>query len=171
MTDEIKAKVEGSQKVARKLERFSKKQDGVAEENSANISDSFSDENNTDDEQNNYDTFDHEFGSSESNQSQDYSQASGTDKYSNNLTQTASPNSFPYITVGSDSSNNTSCCCCSCHQYRSFSNGEKSPNSAKTFVDKSVQTLSTGDVIITKVFLPDPIQGDTYLDCDERETT
>lgn len=176
MTDEIKAKVEGSHKVARKLERFSKKQDDTNEDNSANMSDSFSDDNNSDDEQNNSDPFDHAYGSSESNQSQDYCESTlekNNNTNGSNQLSTKSPNSFPFITTKSDCSTNT-LSCCSCSSHPSYYNGEKNiADSAKNFVDASIQTLSTGDVIITKVFLPDAVSGlDSVLDYDiERDMT
>jgi len=134
LTDEIKAKIEGSQKVAKKLERLSRKQ-LEGKDNNLNESNgsSDSDENEPEDERNDLDY--EEYYSFGSQQSQELTKV-------NNL---FSP---------SDSFlSNPSCCSCSCHNHAQI----KSHNTKDAFA----QTLSTGDIAITKVYYQQNTKEDT----------
>ncbi|RWS15893.1 uncharacterized protein B4U79_13265 [Dinothrombium tinctorium] len=124
LTDEIRSKIEGSQKVAKKLERLTKKQAAGGDCNDNNNGDYFSDDESESEE---------EYPSCSSNNSREV--VNGNNDY------TLSP---------SDSIQSTKSCCCSCHN-------NSAESVQKQTIDESVQTLSTGDIVITKVFCSDKI--------------
>ncbi|CAG2107595.1 unnamed protein product [Medioppia subpectinata] len=137
LTDEIRVKIEGSQKVAKKLERIDKKGldsgTGSATVQSLDGNDSSSDE--------------------ESDKNSDID----SDIEVEDSMKSAELNN--YVFSPSDSLiSNKSCCNCVCHQ-----NGSNELSPIKTTANNnhvnrgpvceaSVQTLSTGDIVITKVF-------------------
>ncbi|XP_074598680.1 egl_like_exo domain-containing protein [Brevipalpus obovatus] len=164
MTDEIKAKVEGSQKVAKKLERLAKKQSDGQEGNHDSASDS-------EDSDANYNDYDQEYASNESHQSQECS-SNEINLEENHLNSELSPDSgLSNPNSSSRTNSNNACCLCSCHQttenqstyIEDGQNERANPDTIKSssslnnqfFNEASTQTLSTGDVIVTKVFLPD----------------
>lgn len=177
MTDEIKAKVEGSQKVAKKLERLAKKQSDGQEGNNDSASDS-------EDSDANYNDYDQEYASNESHQSQECS-SNEINLDENHLNSELSPDSgLSNQNSSSRTNSNNACCLCNCHQTtesqpayiengqseRANSDLTKSSTSLNNqiFNDVSIQTLSTGDVIITKVFLQDSKGDGCSYDFDER---
>jgi exonuclease 3'-5' domain-containing protein 1 len=139
LTDEVKSKIEGSQKVAKKLERLSKKQEeGCSPNNdcSDNDSDNESDEETPINDRSHSDDNCEEFPSLSSTQSQDMYNGNGHN------------NSF--FSPCSDSLlSSRSCCSCSCHALNERIE-EKNGREVRT-CDAFAQTLSTGDVVITKV--------------------
>lgn len=134
ITDEVKCKIEGSVKVAKKLERLSKKQEGDGAQGSPN-NNSDDSENDSDEEtainERESDGEGEEFPSLSSNQSHDL--------YNGNNGSLFSPCSDSLLS-------NRSCCSCSCH----MSSDDKLGRQVRTS-EAFVQTLSTGDIVITKV--------------------
>lgn len=135
LTDEVKCKIEGSQKVAKKLERLNRKQEDGSAEGSPNNDRSDESDNESEDETTingrNSDPEVDEFPSLSSTQSQDI--------YNGNNGSLFSPCSDSLLS-------NRSCCSCSCHN-AADGLGSREIRTSEAFA----QTLSTGDIVITKV--------------------
>lgn len=135
----MKSKIEGSQKVAKKLERLSRKQEeGTSPnvDNSDNDSDNESDDETPVNDRTNSDADGEEFPSLSSNQSQDVYNGNGNGSF-------FSPCSDSLLS-------SRSCCSCSCHTLNDERNGKEVRTS-----DAFAQTLSTGDIVITKIAFQD----------------
>ena len=141
MTDEIRLKIEGSQKVAKKLERIDKKN---TDSGGAPLSVQSNDTNNnssSDDES--------DRNSDIESDVEDSMKSSEMNNYNRN-----------HVLSPSDSLvSNKSCCNCICHSNGSSQINGKQPvkdNSNRGPVcEASAQTLSTGDIVITKVYFPE----------------
>uniref|UniRef100_T1JWN7 3'-5' exonuclease domain-containing protein n=1 Tax=Tetranychus urticae TaxID=32264 RepID=T1JWN7_TETUR len=167
MTEEIKAKIEGSQKVAKKLERLARKQsegkDG-SDRNANNLSSDSEDGESDDDRGNDMEDFDYyDQSDSESNQSQEMVNCVNNNYHNNNHNYNHNNNNNDNRKSLSPSESivsQRSCCNCNCHT--SISETKQSiiltstPNSInRHLVDASIQTLSTGDIAIAQVYLQD----------------
>ncbi|RWS31961.1 uncharacterized protein B4U80_10550 [Leptotrombidium deliense] len=119
LTDEIRSKIEGSQKVAKKLERLSKKQIGGVSGN-----------------ENNY----------ESSDCDDESEEEDFASYCSYQSQEVVFNGNNNVLSPSVSMQSENCSCC----------GHSSMDcNQKQTCEAGVQTLSTGDIVITKVYFDD----------------
>ncbi|KAI1287470.1 piRNA biogenesis protein EXD1 [Halotydeus destructor] len=134
LTDEIKSKIDGCQKVAKKLDRLSKKEEDMTNgrDNSDNESDNESDDesNTINGRSSDVEVEDYQHSSLSSNQSQDL--------FNGNTGSLFSPCSDSLLS-------SRSCCSCSCHM-----SGDEKGKEVRTS-EAFVQTLSTGDIVITKV--------------------
>lgn len=124
LTDEAKAKIEGSQKVAKKLNRLKKQEEGGSPSHDQSENDTDNDSDTINEQSADNDDF-VEFPSMSSTQSHD--------NYTSNNGQLFSPDSLL---------SSRSCCSCACH----IGHGRDI-----TTADAFCQTLSTGDIVITKV--------------------
>lgn len=143
LTDEVKCKIEGSQKVAKKLERLNRKQedteDGSAGGSPANECNS-DNENESDGDSDDDEATLHGRSHSEQDAEELFPSISSTqsqDIYNGNNGSLLSPCSDSLLS-------NRSCCSCSCH---TLADGTRDVRTSEAFA----QTLSTGDIVITKV--------------------
>lgn len=160
LSDEVVRKIEGSQKVAKKIERLKNKtskdgeSNGVRKGNSDDDSDESDDDG--DEEENVADSRDRECGDESIDYNSSFSSNRSPDSCNGNGNSTPRSESSTEKSCRKHNSGEAdsilsgcSCCCmCSCHHW--------SPHNKLSPVvggklDASCQTLSTGDIVITTV--------------------
>lgn len=180
LTDEIRNKIEGPQNVAKKLKRFDNKKMNGAETQDPNQTETQDCNDREFNNQTQSENFSSKLSSNQVDISDDdaedeldsdeeivlYEEETENESINSSLRsqEFISNSTDESILVGAANKSNQACCC-NCHQNgihtKSFRYNEKirddhnakRRNFIRTYCDASTQTLSTGDIVITKIYL------------------